>query len=94
VSVCAGLVSFPSSALELETPVALFTRQNAKSQIGQKTIKSLERAFKKVEVVQASGGGEEMPKGKQEWEGIMRFWGEVLKRDEGWKGEGEVYEVV
>lgn len=39
-------------------------------------------------------GGEDMPRGRGEWEGIMRFWGNILSKDESWKGDGEVYEVV
>ncbi|KAK1927291.1 hypothetical protein DB88DRAFT_543735 [Papiliotrema laurentii] len=94
VSICAGLISFPSSSLDLETPVAMFTRVQAKSQVGQKMLSAVQRAFKHVEVVQAPGGGEAMPRGKDEWQGIMKFWGQVLAREETWKGEGEVYEVV
>jgi hypothetical protein len=35
-----------------------------------------------------------MPGGREEWEGIMRFWGEVLGREEMWRGGGVVFEVV
>lgn len=94
ISVCGGLISFPSSPLDIETPVGFFTRQSPKSQLGQKSIGAVKRAFKKVEVVEAKGPGEGMPKGREEWEGLMRFWGEVLIREDGWKGKGEVYEVV
>lgn len=94
ISVCAGLISFPSSSLDLETPIGFFTRQNQKSQIAQKTTSTVKRAFKKVVLVQAKGTGEDMPKGKEEWEGLMRFWSEVLIREEGWKGDGEVFEVI
>jgi hypothetical protein len=52
--------------------------------------------FKDVEVVNGDKGkgGEDMPRGRTEWEGIMKFWGNVLAKDEAWKGDGEVYEVV
>jgi len=94
VSVCAGLLSHPSSPLDLETPALLFLRQQGAA--GRKVESTMKRAFKRVEVVRGEAGrGEDMPRGRAEWEGIMRFWGEVLHRgDEGWKGEGEVYEVV
>lgn len=54
----------------------------------------MKRGFKVVKVMSAKGGGGDMPKGREEWEGLMKFWGEVLGRDEGWKGDGEVFEVV
>jgi hypothetical protein len=95
-SVCAGLLSHPTSELRLATPILYFTRQNPQSAVATKARSILERAFKEVEVVQGKGDGkgEDMPRGKAEWEGIMRFWGKILAREEGWKGEGEVFEVV
>lgn len=90
VSVCAGLESFPSAAIHAPTPVLWFMR-SPKPQ--QET--GLKRAFTTMEVAKGSGQGEDMPRGRPEWEPIMRFWGQVLARgDEGWKGDGEVYEVV
>ncbi len=57
--------------------------------------------FKDLKVVQgsasgsAAGGGEGMVRGQEEWGLIMKFWSQVLKRaDEGWKGSGDIYEVV
>ncbi|KAI9637618.1 uncharacterized protein MKK02DRAFT_36495 [Dioszegia hungarica] len=94
-SVCGPLLSFPASTLGIATPIAYFTRQSASSAAGQKVRKAIERAFKEVEIVQGQqGGGEAMPRGREEWKGIMMFWGEMLGRDEGWKGSGEVFEVV
>ncbi len=96
VSICAGLLSHPAKKMDLETPVLYFTRIDPRSSTGEKTVNSIKRAFKRVEVVRGEPGrGEDMPRGRNEWEGIMRFWGHVLlKPDEGWRGEGEVYEVV
>ncbi|WVR09452.1 hypothetical protein IAU60_006519 [Kwoniella sp. DSM 27419] len=94
-SVCASLLTHPTSELDLPTPVCLFTRLSPKAAAHAKTLAPLKRAFKAVQVVQASGTGESMPRGKEEWWGIMKFWGQVLgRKDEGWKGDGEVYEVV
>lgn len=94
VSVCGSLISFPTSDLGIETPVACFTRTDARGQVGQKELASVKRGFKKVVVLQAKGGGQIMPRGKDEWQGIMRFWSEVLIREESWKAGGDVYEVV
>jgi len=93
-AICGDLISFPASPLDLETPVAFFTRLNPQSQIGQKAANGVKRAFKTVHVITAKGGGGDMPKGRDEWEGVMKFWGEVLGREEAWKGGGEVFEVV
>ncbi len=96
ISVCAGLFSHPSTKMDLETPVLYFTRSDVRFWSGEKVVNSLKRAFKEVEVVRGDvGRGEDMPRGRGEWEGIMRFWARLLGRaDKGWKGEGEVYEVV
>ena len=94
VAICGEMISFPASPLQLETPVAFFTRLNPQSQLGQKAVSGVKRCFKTVRLVNGKGGGGDMPRGREEWEGVMKFWGEVLGRDEGWKGTGEVYEVV
>lgn len=93
-SICAGLLSHPTTTLGLNTPILYFTRQDPKSAVAKKVKSILERAFREVEVAQGEGKGEDMPRGRGEWEGVMRFWGMRLAREEGWKGEGEVYEVV
>lgn len=95
-SICAGLLSHPTSAMGIHTPILYFTRQSPQSAVAKKAKSSLERAFKEVEVVQGQGDGrgEDMPRGRAEWEGVMRFWGKTLAREERWKGGGEVFEVV
>lgn len=94
ISICSGLISHPTSELGLQTPVLIFTRLAESSAGGKKLVGPVRRAFKDVKVVKGSGSGESMPRGREEWEGIMKFWGEVLVREESWKGDGEVYEVV
>jgi len=96
VCICGGLLSYPSTKLDLETPVFNFTRADPLSSVGEKASHTIKRAFKDVEVVRGEvGRGEDMPRGRAEWQGVMRFWGKVLsKPDEGWRGGGEVYEVV
>lgn len=94
VSVCAPILSSPSTISQ--TPVLAFTRISPSSAAHQRQVTDLKKAFKDVEVIDGDKGkgGEDMPRGRNEWEGIMRFWGKVLAKDEGWKGEGQVYEVV
>ena len=94
VSVCAPILSSPSTISQ--TPALTFTRISPSSAAYQRQVTNLKKGFKDVEVIngEKGKGGEDMPRGRNEWEGIMRFWGKVLAKDEGWKGEGEVYEVV
>ncbi|WVQ95130.1 hypothetical protein IAU59_002224 [Kwoniella sp. CBS 9459] len=103
VSICAGLLTHPTTDLNLNTPIGYFTRLSPKSSVHAKQLTPIKRAFRAVNVIQGEsarsggdgGGGEGMPRGREEWFGIMKFWGQVLARkDEGWKGQGEVYEVV
>ena len=96
VSISAGLLSHPATKMELETPVLYFTRSDPRASADEKALSVVKRAFKEVEVVRGEvGGGVEMPRGRAEWEEIMRFWGKVLTRpSEGWKGDKEVYEIV
>ncbi|WWD19227.1 hypothetical protein CI109_103685 [Kwoniella shandongensis] len=100
VSVCAGLLTHPTSDLKIATAVLWFNRLAPSSAAHQKTISILKRAYREVQSVQGQQQGsnanvEAMPRGKEEWWGIMKFWGQLLGRaDEGWKGQGEVYEVV
>ncbi|OCF39108.1 hypothetical protein I317_07091 [Kwoniella heveanensis CBS 569] len=97
VSICAGLLTHPTTDLNLNTPICYFTRLSPKSSVYSKQLTPIKRAFREVAVIQgsAAGAGEGMPRGRDEWFGIMKFWAQVLARkDEGWKGQGEVYEVV
>lgn len=95
ISVCGKLESYPSTTIGANTPVLWFTRSDPRGAATHAVEKSLRRAFATVEVVRGSGTGADMPRGRGEWEGIMRFWGQMLRpASSGWKGEGEVYEVV
>lgn len=93
-SVCATLLSSPTTLSY--TPALAFTRISPASAAHGRLMTDLKKALKEVEVVngEKAKGGEDMPRGRAEWEGIMRFWGRVLAKDESWKGEGEVYEVA
>lgn len=97
ISICASILTSPHSNSISQTPVLTFTRLSPSSAAHSRLITDLRKAFNEVEVVdgeKGKRGGEEMPRGRNEWEGIMRFWGKLLMKNEGWKGDGEVYEVV
>ncbi|TXT15878.1 hypothetical protein VHUM_00381 [Vanrija humicola] len=96
VSVCAGLESFPTGENKAATPALWFTRTDPRSVVEQRTEAALRKGFAHLEIVRGDAArGQDMPRSTAEWTGIMRFWGQVLARgDEGWKGDGEVYEVV
>ncbi|WRT68587.1 uncharacterized protein IL334_005565 [Kwoniella shivajii] len=100
-SICANLLTHPTSSLNIPTPVCYFTRTSPKSSIHEKSVNVLKRAFREVQIVTpkgSGGGGEDMPRSKDDWYGIMKFWSQVLGRksdeDKTWKGQGEVYEVI
>lgn len=94
ISICGPLLS--TSPTQSNTPCLSFTRTSPQAAIHRRQVSELNETFKEVEVIngEKGKGGEDMPRGRTEWEGIMRFWGNLLAKDEGWKGEGEVYEVV
>ncbi|WVN86233.1 uncharacterized protein L203_101394 [Cryptococcus depauperatus CBS 7841] len=94
VSICAPLLSHPNDSLNIATPVLYFARQSPQSAVYRNHLSALKKAFKQVETVHGGGVGEDMPRGREEWWGVMRFWGQVLGKDDRWKGEGETYEVV
>ncbi|ORX38352.1 Alpha/Beta hydrolase protein [Kockovaella imperatae] len=94
-SICAPLLASISSNLHLHTPICYFTRQDQRSAVAQKQIKNVQRTFDHVDIIQGHvGRAEDMPRGQDEWTGIMKFWGGVLVKSEGWKGGGEVFEVM
>lgn len=95
ISIC-GPVLTSSSSGQSQTPALFFTRVAPQSAAYSRLVTDLKTRFKEVEVVNGEKGksGEDMPRGRSEWEGIMKFWGNMLSKDESWKGEGEVFEVV
>jgi hypothetical protein len=102
ISVCGPLLpstlkSTSSSSLsKSQTPALTFTRLSTQSAAHTRLANDLKSRFKEVEVIngEKGKGGEDMPRGRGEWEGIMGFWGNILSKDESWKGDGEVFEVV
>lgn len=90
ISICGP----PSTGSKGTTPAALFTRLSPASSAAKAQENALKAAFGECEVIRGSGSGDNMPRGREEWTGVMRFWGKYLGKDEEWKGEGEVYEVT
>lgn len=94
-SICGKLESFPSSPVNAPTPAMWFTRSDSRGAATKAVEAALTRAFSTLEVVRGEGAGADMPRSRAEWEGVMRFWAQHLRpAGEGWKGDGEVYEVV
>jgi pimeloyl-ACP methyl ester carboxylesterase len=105
ISVCGPLLSTPavsSGTLDIPTPVFYFHRPRIS---GSNPPSALTKTFTTVRyatgrreakrVNEETGEDEGMLTGQDEWRQVMKFWSEVLGRgDEGWKGSGEVYEVV
>lgn len=97
-TVCGPLISHPTQSLELATAVLYFHRQSPQAASTRTTTGVVQKAFKEVSLVARppghGGNKEAMPSDRDDWAPIMKFWADALSRDEGWKGEGEVYEVV
>lgn len=97
ISICGSLLPTASaSSTQSQTPALFFTRVAPPSAAHTRQVNDVKNGFKDVEVIngEKGKGGEDMPRGRAEWKGIMRFWGNMLSKDESWKGEGEIYEVV
>ncbi|KAI0753778.1 hypothetical protein C8Q74DRAFT_1211068 [Fomes fomentarius] len=79
VSVCGPLLSYPTPPQLSPTPVLIFHRPSpAESALPSGAVATFKKAFTKVEEVKMRGEG--MPRSKQEFEPIMRFWSEHLGR--------------
>jgi len=100
VSICGPVLpatlNSTSTSSKSQSPTLVFTRLAPQSAAHTRFANDLKTRFKEVEVIngEKGKGGEDMPRGRGEWEGIIRFWGNILSKDEGWKGDGEVFEVV
>ena len=100
VSICGPVLpatlNSTSTSSKSQSPTLVFTRLAPQSAAHTRLANDLKTRFKEVEVIngEKGKGGEDMPRGRGEWEGIIRFWGNILSKDEGWKGDGEVFEVV
>lgn len=101
--------SSSSAKVKAPTPVAFFTRTSPSSAAGKKQAQDVQNAFMDVQILRppssatpasasASASKDGMLRGKDEWIGVMRFWGANLARDEAGAmrnmgGAGEIYEV-
>lgn len=92
VTSCSGpLLSLPTLA-QNQTPCLVLHRPS--SPLSKADLAALHKGFRDVrEVSFKSGDG--MPRGAPEWEPVMKFWSEVLGREEtSMGGGGEMYEVL
>lgn len=96
ISICGPLLPSSNPSRLGQTPILLFTRLSPQAAAHRRQREDLQALYKDVEVIngEKGKGGEDMPRGRAEWEGIMKFWGNMLAKDDAWKGEGEVFEVV
>ncbi|PIL26395.1 hypothetical protein GSI_12152 [Ganoderma sinense ZZ0214-1] len=79
VSVCGPLLSYPTLPERCPTPFLIFHRPPpAESALPSDAMTALRKGFIKVEEVKMKGEG--MPRSKEEFEPIMRFWSEYLGR--------------
>ncbi|KAF9224793.1 hypothetical protein BS17DRAFT_779054 [Gyrodon lividus] len=78
VSISGLLLSYPTLDTPCLTPLLIFHRAS----LAKGVFTSFSKGFTRVqEVVKSGGQGEEsMPRSKDEWEPVMRFWSEVLGR--------------
>ena len=90
VSVSGPLLSYPTLSKICETPVLIFYRSPpSDSALSSSAITAFKKAFKSV-IEAKSGGAEGMPRSKDEWEPIMKFWSERL----GKRQVDDLYEVL
>lgn len=89
VSVCGPLLSYPTLTTLCATPLLVFHRPPpASTALPTGALAALKKGYSHLVEVGMPGDG--MPRSKQEWEPIMRFWSERLGRR---PVEG-LYEVV
>ncbi|KZP30753.1 hypothetical protein FIBSPDRAFT_850204, partial [Athelia psychrophila] len=94
-TVSGPLLSYPSQgALALcPTPLLVFHRPSSpESALTANNLAAFKKGF--MDVSEVKFGGDGMPRAKDEWEPIMRFWSERLGRRTFGEGERGVYEVI
>ncbi|KAH0831157.1 alpha/beta-hydrolase [Lanmaoa asiatica] len=87
-SVSGPLLSYPTLAAPCPTPLLIFYRVSVAKDVSS----AFSKGFTRIRQVVKSGsqGEESMPRSRDEWEPLMRFWSEVLGRR---MGDG-LYEVM
>lgn len=92
-TVSGPLLSYPSQAGLCPTPLLIFHRPaSSENAISSSDLAAFKKGFGDVSEVKFGGDG--MPRAKDEWEPIMRFWSERLARRVFGIGEKDVYEVL
>jgi len=90
VSIGGPLLSHPTVTPSCSTRLLVFHRlPPSASALPPSALGSFRKGFERVQEVKITGG-EGMPRSRQEWEPIMRFWSEVLQR----RRTNDLYEVV
>jgi len=80
VSVAGPLLSYPTLSKPCPTPVLVFQRPASEAtSLSAADLTAFRKGFASVQEVKG-GKGEGMPRSKEEWEGVMRFWSEHLGR--------------
>lgn len=92
VSISGPLLSYPTLSRLSQTPILVFHRpSSSETALSNSALPAFKKAFEVVSEVRIGGKGVEgMPRSKEEWEPIMRFWSEKLGRR---LGDG-LYEVM
>lgn len=90
VSVAGPLLSHPTLTSRCITPTIVFYRQVSDStKLTASDIASLRKGYENIQEVKGAPG-EGMPRSKEEWEDIMKFWNSFLSRRTG----SGLYEVL
>jgi hypothetical protein len=80
ISISGPLISYPTLSKPTSTPLLIFHRPPpSQSALLPADLKALQKAYTAVTEVNG-GNGEGMPRSKEEWEPIMRFWSTKLGR--------------
>ncbi len=93
VSVSGPLLSYPMLETKCPTPALVFRRTREEGSMADSEVGTLKRGFEDLREIKV-GSGQGMPRAKDEWEPVMRFWSERLQRRMISAGSGPVYEVV
>jgi len=90
VSVSGPLLSYPTLSKLCQTPLLVFHRPSpSESALSSSAITAFKKAYGNIVDVKMDGAGG-MPRSKDEWEPIMKFWGERL----GKRNVEGLYEVM
>ncbi|KAH7920979.1 alpha/beta-hydrolase [Leucogyrophana mollusca] len=89
ISISGPMLSYPTLSSPCLTPALVFHRAPpSELALPNDALTSFRKAF--VSVLEVKKAGDGMPRSKDEWEPLMRFWSEKLERRQ---GEG-LYEVM